>query len=194
MQVHVMHARSLARILATTALTGALALPAAAQDDAFDLGTLVLSGGLTPIPEAAFGRAATVLTEDEIAASGARYVSDILRTVPGVSVSRTGGAGGQTQIRLRGHESNHVVVLIDGVEVAAPDVGEYDLASLLTADIARIEVLRGPQSALYGSNAIGGVVSITTRGATAPGFSAEVSAEYGTYNSVNGLLALRQGF
>ncbi|MEM9248384.1 MAG: TonB-dependent receptor plug domain-containing protein, partial [Pseudomonadota bacterium] len=176
---------------AVIAPIGALAQ---AEGPAVALDPIVLSGGLTPIPQEAFGRASTVLTEADIAAQGERYIADVLRSIPGLAVSRTGAFGGLTQVRIRGHEGNHTLVLIDGVEVNTVNQGEYDFGGLLTADIDRIEVLRGPQSSIYGSNAIGGVISITTRRATAPGLSGAAGVELGTSNTVNGQLALRQGF
>lgn len=180
----------IAALATTTCLTGA---PATAQEF-LDLGTLVLSGGLTPVPGDAFGRASTVITEEDLAAENEPYVADVLRSVPGLNVSRTGSYGGLTQVRIRGHEGNHTLVLIDGVEANTVNQGEYDFSGLLTADIARIEVLRGPQSSIYGSNAIGGVVSITTRRATEPGTSGTAALEVGTSNAASGLLTLRQGF
>ncbi len=178
---------TLGLLCATTALFGT----SAAAQQAYDLGTIVLSGGFTPVEASKYGRSASVITQEEIEAQNARYVSDILRTVPGVFVSRAGAIGALTAVRLRGHEGKHTLVLIDGVEVAAPDSGVYDFSGLLAQDIARIEVLRGPQSSIYGSNTIGGVISITTKRATEPGLSGQVSAEIGTNNSTTALLALR---
>jgi vitamin B12 transporter len=180
--------------LTTTTALATLSLPAMAQDAPVDLGTIVLSGGLTPIPGNAFGRAFTVIDAEELARQDQRYVADVLRTVPGLSVSRTGSFGGFTQVRIRGNEGNHTLVLIDGVEANTVDGGEYDFGGLLTADIERIEVLRGPQSSIYGSNANGGVISITTKRATTPGLTTTVQADVGTDETVGGLLALRQGF
>jgi len=180
--------RHLAVLTATTAL---LTQPALAQDAPLDLGTIVLSAGLTPVEASEYGRAATVLTEDDINEQSTKYVADVLRSVPGVSVSRTGSFGGLTQVRLRGHEGNHTLVLIDGVEVAAPNQGEYDFGGLLATEIERIEVIRGPQSSLYGSNSIGGVISITTKRATEPGFSGEAGVEFGSDGTTEGRLALR---
>ncbi|HRO10196.1 TonB-dependent siderophore receptor [Amaricoccus sp.] len=157
-----------------------------------ELDPIIVSGGLTPVPAEEFGRAVSVVTAEDLARSQATYVADALRALPGVSVTRTGGAGGLTQVRLRGAEVNHTVVLIDGVEASAPENGEFDFGGLLTADIARIEVLRGPQSAIYGSNAIGGVISITTREAETAGTSHAASAEVGTDGTVGGLLAVRR--
>jgi len=106
----------------------------------------------------------------------------VLRDVPGVAVA---GVAGQTQIRLRGSEANHVLVLVDGIEVSDPFAGEFDVGTLQAEPGARVEVLRGPQSALYGSDAIGGVVAYeSASGRKAPGFAARI--EGGTQATVNG--------
>ncbi|MEQ9695543.1 TonB-dependent receptor [Shimia sp. SDUM112013] len=129
-----------------------------AQED-IDLGEIVISGGFTPIDEAAYGRSATVITAEEIETRGIRTVQDALRAVPGVSVS---GAGDSfTQVRIRGGEANHTLVLIDGVPAAGGNA-QYNFSGLETANIERIEVLRGPQSVFYGSNASSGVINIIT--------------------------------
>ena len=118
---------------------------------------------------------ASILTEAEIAARGQQYVADLLRALPGIAVSQSGSGGGLIQIRVRGAEANQVLVLIDGIEVANPSSGEFDLSGLRAQDIVKIEVLRGEQSALYGSDAVGGVISIVTRaGETTPQWRASV--------------------
>ncbi len=179
-------------LAAAAACLGAGAAQAQEWTDApLQLDPIIVSGGLTPVPAQEFGRAVSVITADDLARSQTQYVADALRALPGVAVSRTGGVGGQTQVRIRGAEGNHTVVLIDGVEASAPENGEFDFGGLLTADIARIEVLRGPQSAVYGSNAIGGVISITTKEAETEGMSYDASAEAGTDGTVGGLLAAR---
>ncbi|MBI1186127.1 MAG: TonB-dependent receptor plug domain-containing protein [Alphaproteobacteria bacterium] len=130
------------------------------------------------------GASVTAISAADIETRQTRIISDLLRDVPGVSVSRIGAVGGQTQIRMRGAEGNHTLVLIDGVEVADPYFGEFDFAALIADDVARIEVLRGQQSALYGSDAIGGVIHyITASGAEARGLRGRV--EYGSSNSWN---------
>jgi vitamin B12 transporter len=139
----------------------ALANPLSAAEE-FDDEILVV-GSRMPTEAYKVGRAVTVLSEVDIQNLGYKYAADLLRFVPGVAVSRSGGYGGVTQIRIRGSEANHSVVLIDGVDVSAAGTGEFDMSSLLAADIERIEVLRGPQGGLYGSNALGGVVNIVTR-------------------------------
>jgi vitamin B12 transporter len=131
------------------------------------------------------GASVTVLDAQAIESRQTRIVSDILRDVPGVAVNRTGGIGGFTQVRIRGSESNHVLVLIDGIKASDPYYGEYDFGTLITDPAAKVEVLRGQQSSLYGSDAIGGVIQyITLTGAEAPGLS--VRAEGGSFGTFNG--------
>jgi len=145
-----------AALAATTMLTGA---PVAAQE-LFDLGTILLAGGLTPIEEEEYGRAVSVVTAEDIEERGLTTVQDALRSLPGVSVNGQGSSF--TQVRMRGGEANHTLILINGVEAAGGD-GEYILSGLETANIDRIEVLRGPNSVFYGSNASSGVINIVTR-------------------------------
>jgi len=140
----------------------ATATPTLAQQPLV-LDDILVSGGRTPVGTTETGRSFTVLTGKQLEERGIRYLGDALRFVPGVAVSRSGGVGGLTQIRIRGAENNQVLVLIDGVEVAPANNGELDLGSIQITDIERIEVIRGPQSALYGSNAAAGVISIITR-------------------------------
>ena len=130
---------------------------------------------------------ATVLDADTLENRQTRDIADVLRDVPGVAVA---GIAGQTQIRLRGSEANHVLVLVDGIEVSDPFAGEFDIGTLQAEVGARVEVLRGPQSALYGSDAIGGVVAYeSASGRAVPGLAARV--EGGTQATING--ALRYG-
>lgn len=126
----------------------------------------------------------TVIDQAVIERRQVRDVADILRDVPGVAVS---SVAGQTQLRLRGSEANHVLVLVDGIEVSDPFAGEFDLTALQAEIGSRIEVLRGPQSALYGSDAIGGVVAYLP--GEFDGLGARV--EGGTHGTANA--ALRAG-
>ena len=117
----------------------------------------------------------SILTENDIHARNQGVIADLLRTIPGLSVSQSGGAGALTQIRLRGSEANHVTVIIDGVEIANPADGAFDFGGLRNEDLVKIEVLRGEQSALYGSDAIGGVINIITRaGSTSESWRASI--------------------
>lgn len=131
-----------------------------AAEEGILLDEVVISGGLTPIAADAYGSAYTVVTADDMAERGIRTVQDALRDVPGLAMNSTGG--GFTQLRIRGAEANHALVLIDGVKVSGGH-DEYIFSGLETANIDRIEVLRGPQSVFYGSSASAGVVNIITR-------------------------------
>ena len=134
-----------------------------------------------------FTGSALVITANQLAQRQTRDIADVLRDVPGVAVA---GIAGQTQIRLRGSEANHVLVLVDGIEVSDPFAGEFDIGTLQAEVGARVEVLRGPQSALYGPDAIGGVVAYeSASGRAVPGLAARI--EGGTDGTVNG--ALRYG-
>lgn len=131
---------------------------------------------------------ALVITAEQLDQRQTRDIADVLRDVPGVAVA---GVAGQTQIRLRGAEANHVLVLVDGIEVSDPFGGEFDIGTLQAEPGARVEVLRGPQSALYGSDAIGGVVAYeSARGIDQAGFAARL--EGGTQGTING--ATRYGY
>jgi vitamin B12 transporter len=137
-----------------------------------------------PVAATKVGNSVTAIEQRDIEASQAIVVSDLLATLPGIVVTRSGGPGGLTGLRIRGAETDHTLVLIDGVQIndpAAPG-GGFDFGNLLAGGISRIEVLRGPQSTLYGSQAIGGVVNIVTaESGGAPGGS--MQAEYGSLDS-----------
>lgn len=137
---------------------------ASAKDPPNQLPDIVVSAHLVPGSLSQTGSSVSVITAEQIEQQKVVYVSDILRTVPGLAVNRSGGFGGLTQVRMRGAEANQTLVRIDGIEVNDPAFGsEYDFGNLLAVDIERIEILRGPQSALYGSDAIGGVINIITK-------------------------------
>jgi len=159
-----------ARILSTTALLTCCGV-ASAQQAPIQLDTIhVTSPTLTSTPEGQTASSVTVITSEQLERDQRRTVADALETVPGLNVVQTGGPGGLTSVFLRGTNSNHVKVLIDGIDVSDPSSGSasFDFGQLLTGDIERIEVLRGPQSGLYGSDAIGGVISITTKQGSGP--------------------------
>jgi len=143
---------------------------------------IVVSASRVEEPRRRVASAVTVIGRDEIAARREPTLAELLRTVPGVEVVRVGGPGGATSVFLRGAASAHTLVLVDGVRVNSPAVGAFDWADLATDAVERIEVLRGPQSALYGSEAIGGVVSVFTRRGAA-GLDGSAAAEAGTEES-----------
>ena len=127
------------------------------------------------------GAAVTVVTREDIERNGWRTVQDVLRSVPGALVARSGGPGAQTSVFLRGANSTHTLVLVDGVRVNSPFFPGYDFTLLSTENIERIEIVRGPFSALYGSESIGGVVHVFTRPA-GDKFSGRVVGEAGNHD------------
>ncbi len=180
--------RALAASTALCTLTF-LSAPVSAQD-AVVLPELLISASQVPITAREAGSAVTVITGQELEDQELTTAVDALRSQPGVSVSAAGGIrGGQTQVRIRGAEANHTLVLIDGVVANRAGTGEFDFASLLAVDIERIEIIRGPQSGIFGSNAHAGVVNIVTKsGRGIEGVELDARAEGGTQSS--GLFSL----
>lgn len=170
-------------------LLAAAAAPSRAQNagEAVALPELVVTADRKPEPRERSGSAISVVTREDIQTSNPTSLIDALRNVPGVDITETGGPGATTNIRLRGGNTGQTLVLIDGIRVNDPSgaAGDFDFANLLPTAIDRIEVLRGPQSALYGSDAMGGVVNILTRsGGGPPRFEARTEGgAYGTLSS-----------
>ncbi|MDQ5856794.1 MAG: TonB-dependent receptor [Acidobacteriota bacterium] len=128
--------------------------------------SVVVTATRSPEEERDLGSATTVISRERIERSGATTVLEVLRSVPGVDVLRQGGDGSLTSLFLRGTNSTHALVLVDGARVNSPYFPGYDFSTLTTENVERIEIVRGPFSALYGSDAIGGVIQIFTRAAT----------------------------
>lgn len=179
------------RVANSAAIAAAVILTASAAHSE-DLDDIIVSGGLTPVDAQSYARAATVITGKDLEQRQVKTVADALRQVPGVHVSRTGGVGGTTAIRIRGAEANHVLVLIDGVETANSSA-DFEFANLDAAHIERIEVLRGPQSALYGAGATAGVINIITKRGLRDGLAAQLIAEGGTAPSKAGSALVQAG-
>ncbi len=130
------------------------------------------------------GSAVTVIGREQIEASRAENVAELLETVPGLAVNQAGGVGGTANIYIRGADPDHTQVMIDGVRVNDPAQasGEFDFSLFTLSNVERIEILRGPQSGLYGSAAIGGVINIITRKGEGP-LHGTVEAEGGSYTT-----------
>ncbi|HEX4159514.1 MAG TPA: TonB-dependent receptor [Rhizomicrobium sp.] len=148
--------------------------------------TVVVTATRIPTPRAKVASSITVITAADIAAKQQQTLPDVLADAPGLNVVQSGGPGGQTSVFMRGTDSNHVKVLVDGIDVSDPSspTGTFDFGQFLTQDIARVEILRGPQSGLYGSDAIGGVINIVTRSGSGP-LQATGDIEGGSFDTFN---------
>jgi vitamin B12 transporter len=152
---------------------------------------VVVSPTATETPIDRVASSVTVITAKDMERDQRRTVPDALATVPGLNVVQSGGPGGLTSVFTRGTNSNHTKVLIDGIDVSDPSnpTRVFDLGQLLTADIQQIEVLRGPQSGLYGADAFGGVISIITKKGEGPP-RATGTIEGGSFGTFNQTAAL----
>ncbi len=179
------------RILCSTVL---LAAPTAAmaQDSPIE-DVVYVTAARIPLAADAATVSISALDSAMIEARGGVFVADILRAIPGLSVSRSGPAGALTQIRARGSEANHVLVLIDGIEAASPFTGEADFAHFAFDDLAMIEVARGEQSALWGADAIGGVISLRSA-LPEQGREASLRIEGGSFGTTRLSARLGTGF
>ena len=177
-----------------TALLGAVAfgftVSATAQTASIEetkLDTIIVNGSRLDQTMTEIGSSVSVITRDALEELGVDFALDAIATAPGVTVNQNGAFGGNASVRIRGASNDQTLVLIDGVPVNDPTGtgGGYNFAYLDTDTIERIEVLKGPQSTLWGSDAIGGVVSITTKRPT-EGLSGTVFGEYGSFNTLRG--------
>ncbi|GJE54186.1 MULTISPECIES: TonB-dependent receptor plug domain-containing protein [Methylobacterium] len=169
-----------------------------APDTATSLEEISVSATGVPTPTSQIGSSVTVLTAETLQQQQRRTVPDALQQVPGLNVVQTGGPGGQTSVFIRGANANQTKVLIDGIDATDPSTpnGAFDFGQLLTDDLSRIEVLRGPQSGLYGADAIGGVISfVTTRGEGPTRITTRVEGgSFGTFNQFGRISGAEDGF
>ena len=159
-----------------------LAIPAlvAAEEKEIQLEPIhVYSAYATPVNQDQTASSVTVLTEKDFSERNATYVSDVLKTVPGVAMGVSGGRGAATSLFLRGANSKHTAVIIDGIRVNPVDTN-FDFGGLALSNIEHIEILRGEQSALWGSDAMGGVVYITTKSGLYKDKPFNVDFDFGT--------------
>ncbi|HYK82714.1 MAG TPA: TonB-dependent receptor [Gemmatimonadales bacterium] len=164
------------------ALGAAPALTAQQPGDTVTLTPVVVTATRLPTAADAVPAAVTVISGAALRAQGVSTVYDALREVPGAAVVQSGSFGAVTSLFLRGGQSDYVKVLVDGVPVNQPG-GAFDFANLTTANVERIEVVRGPASVLYGSDAVTGVVQIFTRRGVGAG-RADASVRGGTYGTL----------
>jgi len=161
----------------------ALAAPATAGEPVAVLPEIVASASRWEEPLERVPQDMTVIAWEEIEQKGVPFVVDLLRLQPDLQVVQNGGAGTLASVLLRGGGSSQVLVMIDGIKLNSPSTGSADLSGLLTTDVERIEIIKGPQSTLYGSEAMAGVVNILTRKGGEK-LQADLSAEGGSYRTV----------
>lgn len=175
----------ISQIALIAALTAGAARAQEAEE-AIDLGTITLSALRDAAEALRTGVSVTVVGREDLAQSGATRLADHLARLPGVSVVTQGGFGATTQMRIRGFDGRHIAVFVDGIRIDDPSGVQVstDFGALMTADIARIEVLRGTQSALWGGSAVAGVISITTLDGAEEGLHQRAEIAGGSYGSV----------
>lgn len=172
-------------------LAASTAGPLAAQEDALSIEGLVVTASPTTLEEDAVASHVTILDSEDLRRFGDRSLADALRRVSGVQVVRGGSFGAATSLFVRGGESDYTLVLVDGVQVNQPG-GGFDFAELTTDNVERVEIVRGPASALYGSDAVAGVIHVITRTGSG-GPAATVSLEAGSFGRLDVAADLRAG-
>jgi len=173
------------RYRALDALIFVIPFTGVAQTEEAELAPIVVTASREAEPAGVALANITVITREDIAAKQPRSVLDLLRGQAGVDVTRTGGLGSATSVFVRGAESDQVLVLVDGVRASSATAGTFAFQHLNPAQIERIEIVRGPRSTLYGSDAIGGVIQIFTRKLNGPNVVVEAGS-YDTYRAQAG--------
>ncbi len=160
-----------------------------------ELPEVVVTASRTPLALDKVGSTVEVIEEEELEKHARSYLKDYLEQLPGISFAQSGPPGTIETIRLRGAGKQYIKVLIDGIDISDPSAPQTAVSfeHLLVGDIARIEVLKGSQSTLYGGDAVAGVIAITTKGAATDGFSLRANAETGTYKTKRGSATLSYG-
>ncbi len=179
-------------------LIAAIAAAQISTSYANDIEHVLVSAARDGINASESGSSVTIIDEQQLALRPNISLADILRSVPGLAVNQTSGLGSQVQLRMRGGEANHVLVFIDGVQANDPAQGDdFNFAHLLNMDIASIEVVRGPQSALWGSDALSGMIYIVSKDGKA-GQQLSGYVEGGSHNlqnaAVSGSLGNADGY
>ncbi|MCR9109078.1 TonB-dependent receptor [Marivita sp. XM-24bin2] len=178
-------------LLCTTLVTPSIAASQEIGGDVIDLGEIVIFGGLLPTDLETTGATIDIAESDELAIEGLGAVS-ALSELPGVSVTSNGGLGTQSSLRIRGLGDAYVGVRIDGIDVTDPSSTQtrFNFGTLTTGALSRAAVIKGTQSAIYGSDAIAGVVEIESWRPEVDGFSGRASAEIGSFETYAGSLSL----
>ncbi|HLY53850.1 MAG TPA: TonB-dependent receptor plug domain-containing protein, partial [Steroidobacteraceae bacterium] len=147
------------------------------------LSQVIITASRAPEPQSESLFSTTVLTRADIEASQAQSVQDLLAGLAGINIDNAGGLGQASSVFIRGADSDHTLLLIDGVRVGSATLGAAPFEIIPLEQIDHIEVVRGPRSTLYGSDAVGGVIQIFTRQADQPGVTLGGSAMDGSYDT-----------
>ena len=160
----------------------------ARAQEATSLGEITVTADRVDEPVNSTGSDVTVIPGSRIQQWGAQGITEVLREVVGVSVTQTAGPSSLTEVRLRGGDPGQALVMIDGVPIgnAAGTDGSLDFGNLTALDIDRIEIVRGPQSSLYGSDAMSGVINIITKKGVKGKPVRSVTVEGGSYGTIQG--------
>jgi vitamin B12 transporter len=167
----------------TATLIGLAFIHSASAAEELYLDDVVVTATRTPKVKTALVSDVSVLTREQIERAGASSLTDVLRMQPGVQISTSGGAGTASSVFLRGTNSDHVVVLVDGLRINSATSGTTSFENIPLGQIDRIEILRGPASSLYGADAVGGVIQIFTRKAEAGKPLIHAAAGLGSFNT-----------
>jgi len=164
------------------------------EDISQTLDAIVVEGSRLAQTETEIGSSVSIVTSEDIEELGVDFAVDAIAAAPGVTVNQNGPFGGQAAVRIRGAASEQTLVLIDGIPVNDPSSpgGGFNFARVDSENIERIEVLKGAQSTLWGSDAIGGVVSITTKSASKK-LGGSAFAEYGSFSTFRGGASIENG-
>lgn len=175
-------------LLATASALAVCAAGAAGAQELYELDEITLSaaksGAATPLDRT--GASVQVITQDELEQADETTVAEFLARQPGISVSANGGVGSSTALRIRGLDGKYVKVLVNGIDVTDPSSTQtqFDWGGLTTANLGRIEILKGSSSSLYGSRAVAGVVNISTvKRPEEPGTAVTLNLEGGSYET-----------
>ncbi len=153
---------------------------------------LTVTADRRPVDESKTLAPVSVITQEDISRYQATTVPELLTRIPGLNITSSGGVGKQTSVFMRGTNSGHVLVLIDGVRQGSATLGTTSFQDLPVAQIERIEIVRGPRSSLYGSEAIGGVIQIFTKKGQ-KGFHPSIAISAGSNDTFNGKVSLAGG-
>jgi vitamin B12 transporter len=171
-------------VLAIILVLRAAALAAAETEEAKRVDPVVVTATKVETPVREVGASVSVVNGEDVQTYHYPSLDEALRNVPGIEVTRSGSFGKLSTLSIRGANSNQVQILVDGVRIKSPTTGQVDLSDISPDLIERIEVIRGPQSTLYGADAIGGVVNVITRRGTGP-LAASLHQEAGNYNTLS---------